>query len=68
MNTNSNGELRSKLTRRQMIGGTASALAVLGVSGSLAAQTRASVSADSRNTTEVAESARFPLVSGFTVL
>jgi hypothetical protein len=53
MNMNSNGDLRSTLTRRQMIGTTASALAVLGISSSLAAQTRASATTDSRNITEL---------------
>ena len=52
MNMNSNGELQNTLTRRQMIGGAASAMAVLGVAGSLAAQTRASVATDSRTITE----------------
>jgi hypothetical protein len=53
----SNGELRNTLTRRQMIGGTASALAVLGVSGSLAAQTRASVATDSDKISELQKGA-----------
>jgi hypothetical protein len=67
MNTNGNGDSRSKLTRRQMISGTASALAILGASGSLAAQPEASAATHSQGRTEAQNGATKSIIDTFSV-